>query len=42
MKNSGHTVKYLCSNNAGKQQTIMAEICGKYTDEMEHTAPYTP
>ena len=42
LKNMGHTVKYLRCDNAGEHQSKMAEMCKKYSVEMEYTAPYTP
>ena len=38
----GHTVKYLRCDNAGERQSKMAEMCKKYSVEMEYTARYTP
>ena len=42
LKNMGHTVKYLCCDNAGEHQSKMTEMCQKHNVEMEYMAPYTP
>jgi transposase InsO family protein len=39
MKNK---VKYLRSDNAGKHQTKLPDLCNKLVIQLEYTAPYTP